>query len=39
MAGTPVLYRDLARHLAEVSPDADARTVCAMVDELTPTGS
>ncbi|WP_371874111.1 lantibiotic dehydratase [Streptomyces glebosus] len=34
MAGTPVLYRDLARHLAEVSPDVDARTVCAMVDEL-----
>ncbi|WP_330315917.1 lantibiotic dehydratase [Streptomyces platensis] len=34
MAGTPVLYRDRARHLAEVSPDVDARTVCAMLDEL-----
>lgn len=34
MASAPVAYRDLARRLAEGSPDVDARTVCALLDEL-----
>ncbi|MFH8407597.1 lantibiotic dehydratase [Streptomyces sp. NPDC018019] len=34
MASAPVAYRDLARHLAEGSPEVDARTVCALLDEL-----
>ncbi|MEU7161157.1 lantibiotic dehydratase [Streptomyces chrestomyceticus] len=34
MARTPVPYREVARRLAEGSPDVKARTVCALLDEL-----